>query len=140
MYVFNILVLSDHRHLHKRTVILSYHQFVRLGSLINVYECKVQFYSMHRDHSIQIRESLGEIKHDFNTCYIQQIIIILKNIIRRSFKTHQLWSSAGIKPMSNDLVHAMPRQCMFALSLHKYYFLCDLMSLEYSLKEYYGQA
>jgi len=33
------------------------------------------------------------------------------------FKHYGFWPSAKIKPKQNDLVHAIPLQCMFALSM-----------------------
>jgi hypothetical protein len=46
---------------------------------------------------------------DFNCTY--------ENIFAAHLKHSSFWSSAAIKPMQNGLVHAMPRQCMFALSM-----------------------
>ncbi len=39
-------------------------------------------------------------------------------------KHSSYWPSADVKPMSNNLVHAMTWQCMFALSIIILQYLC----------------
>ena len=39
-----------------------------------------------------------------------------KNIFGVHLKHSSFWPSAHVKPMPNDQAHAVPRQCMFALS------------------------
>jgi hypothetical protein len=51
----------------------------------------------------------------FNWFYTISIVLI---IILVPLKHASFWSSADVKPISNDLADTVPRQCMFALSMH----------------------
>jgi hypothetical protein len=42
---------------------------------------------------------------------------LVKILFAVHLKHSSTWSSPDVKPMSNDLMHAMPWQCMFALSM-----------------------
>ncbi len=74
------------------------------------------------------RESLGEIKHcyDFMTQWLQYIFMVLvKILVAVNVKHSSFWASDDDKPMSKDLMHAVPRQCLFALSVCLYYDLYE---------------
>ncbi len=45
------------------------------------------------------------------------IIVVTRMVGDVSFKHSSFWPSANGKPMSNDLVHVMPWQGMFVLSM-----------------------
>jgi hypothetical protein len=70
----------------------------------------------HRDLGRHI-ESLVEIKYwrDFNKqCVYEFFITLIKVLFIVHIKHCVFQPSANVKPMSNDLVLSMPRQCMFA--------------------------
>jgi hypothetical protein len=56
--------------------------------------------------------------YDLTTKWVNLIFIVLR---RNIFAAHLKHSSFGplsvVKPVQNDLVHAMPCQCLFALSV-----------------------
>jgi hypothetical protein len=54
-------------------------------------------------------------------------ILFLVNLIHAKF-----CPLADVKPVSNDLVYALPLQCRFALSLFVQYYLYGLLTLHYS--------
>ncbi len=66
------------------------------------------------------RENLGEIKyrHDFTTQWAYLVFKALRKISALHLKYSSFCPSADDKWMSNDLAHALPPKCMFALSLH----------------------
>ena len=43
--------------------------------------------------------------------------MFVKILFTHPLKHSNFWHSADVKPMSNDLVHAVHWQCMFALSI-----------------------
>jgi hypothetical protein len=49
------------------------------------------------------------------TMSLLDFIVIKVILYAVHLKNSSFWSSAVVKPMSNDLVHAMHLQCMFAL-------------------------
>ncbi len=74
--------------------------------------------SFHRDCSIHIERALARS----NTAWLYYIMDLIDfhstNEIFADvhLKHSSFWASADAKPMSNGLLHAMPWQCMFALS------------------------
>jgi hypothetical protein len=67
------------------------------------------------------REYLGEIKyrHDFTTQWADLVFKALTEILSALYlKYCSFCPSADDKRMSNDLAHALPPKCMFALSLY----------------------
>jgi hypothetical protein len=44
-------------------------------------------------------------------------IVLIKNIIDVHIKQASFWPSAGVQPMPNDRMHAMPWQCLLAISI-----------------------
>jgi len=67
---------------------------------------------------------MGWIKcqHDFATYQVYYIFIVLTEIL---FSIHIV---ASVKQISNDLMHAVHLQCMFALFLCVYYSLYGITS------------
>ncbi len=51
-------------------------------------------------------------------------------LVKIVFTLASFCPSANVKPMPNDLVHAMPLQCMYALSLSVYYDLYEPMQVQ----------
>ncbi len=54
----------------------------------------------------------------------------MKILVTVYLKHSSLWPSANVNPVSNDLAHAIPWQCMFALSLPLSISLCLLSILK----------
>jgi len=46
-------------------------------------------------------------------------MVLIKELFATDLKQYSFCPSANVRPMSNDLVHAMPWQCMFAISVSK---------------------
>jgi len=66
------------------------------------------------------RENLGEIKyrHDFTTQWANLVFKALTEILSAlHLKYSSFCPSADVKRMSNDQAHALPPECMFALSV-----------------------
>ncbi len=69
-------------------------------------------YNIHREHRSELK-----YRYDFTTKWVQQIFTILVKIFVTHLKHSSFQPSADVNPMLNGLVHAMPWQCMFALSM-----------------------
>ncbi len=73
----------------------------------------------HRDHvhieRAWVRSDTGTaLQHD-GFYYI--FMVFIKMLFAIHLKHSRLWPSAEVKPLLNDAFHAMPRQCMFAISM-----------------------
>jgi len=64
---------------------------------------------------------LGEIKylHDYASWLVYYTFILLVEILFGAYLKHSsFWPLANVKPISEDLVQAMPLLCMFALLIY----------------------
>ncbi len=86
---------------------------------LNVAETLQVCTSTHRDHRIHIKKAWvrqntsTNLLHDGFTRFSQTARVFFDVYLKRS----SFWPSADVKPTSNYLVHAMPMQCMHALSI-----------------------
>ncbi len=90
----------------------------------------------HGDLSIHLereRESLGDIKSGMTVQHtgFTRFYSACKTIICCSFKHSSYWSSADVKPMSSDLVHAnvSSKSCLLSISLCANYDIYGLGSV-----------
>ena len=64
-------------------------------------------------------------------CVYNIFIVLIKILFAVHLKHSRFWPSADVKPMSNELANAKPRQCIFALSVCS---LCRKWIINFKLK------